>query len=230
LLVDRVAYSPPSREDRTVPSATLHRADADDLDVDAADLPTWWVPVLGGVLAILAGILALAWPGPTLVLVGICFGVYLMFAGIGNLVSAFADSSLSTFLRVLEAVLGLITLLAGMILLVRPGASVVTAALVLGFWFLLAGSLQLARGFAFRDGRAFNLGFGVLGIVAGVTVLAQPGIGVVTLVWIVGIAFIARGVLAVALGVTLQRLEHADRADRAARAPGPASAAIGGPA
>jgi uncharacterized membrane protein HdeD (DUF308 family) len=172
------------------------------------DLPRWWVPVVVGVLAVLAGVLALAWPEPTLVLVGICFGAYLIFAGIGSLISAFADGSQSTFLRIIEAILGIITLLAGMILIVRPGASVVTAALVLGFWFLLAGCLQLARGIAVAEQRAFNVGFGLLGIVAGIIVLAQPGIGVVTLVWIVGIAFIVRGALAIVLGFGLRRLEH----------------------
>jgi uncharacterized membrane protein HdeD (DUF308 family) len=172
-------------------------------------LPRWWVPVAVGTLAILAGVLALVWPGPTLLLIGVCFGVYLMFAGVGSLISAFGDAEGSAFLRVVEAILGIITLLAGLILFVRPGASVVTAAFVLGFWFLLAGTLQLARGFAIPEHRAFNLGFGLLGIVAGILVLAQPGIGVVTLVWIVGIAFIVRGVIAIGLGLGLRRLEAA---------------------
>lgn len=179
-------------------------------DLDRLDLPRWWVPVVVGLLAVVVGIVVLVWPGPTLLLIGICFGLYLIFAGLGGLVSAFADASLSTFLRVVEVILGLITLLAGMILVVRPGASVVTVALVLGFWFLIAGCLQLARGIAVRESRAFNLGFGLLGIAAGVIVLAQPRIGVVTLVWIVGIAFIVRGVIAVALGLALRRLERAD--------------------
>ena len=40
-----------------------------------------------------------------------------------------------------------------------------------------------------------------------------------TLVWIVGIAFIVRGVIAVALGLALRRLEHADRHAAGARDP-----------
>ena len=135
-----------------------------------------------GVLAVIAGILALVWPGPTLLLIGICFGIYLIFAGVGGLITAFAVEGLSTFLRIVEVVLGLLTLLAGMILVVRPGASVAVVAFVLGFWFLLSGSLQFARGVGIADGRWFNIGFGLLGIVAGIVVLAQPGIGVATLV------------------------------------------------
>jgi uncharacterized membrane protein HdeD (DUF308 family) len=171
--------------------------------------PRWWVPVLVGVLALVAGVLALVWPGPTLLLVGICFGAFLVFAGAGDLVSAFAGDGASTFVRVLEALLGILTLLAGFILLTRPGASVVVAAFVLGFWFLLSGSLQLARGIAIAEHRAYNVGFGLLGVVAGVIILAQPGIGVVTLVWIVSIAFLLRGAMLVALGFGLRKAERA---------------------
>jgi uncharacterized membrane protein HdeD (DUF308 family) len=191
-------------------SSSVSAAAADpghDLDVA---LPRWWVPVLVGALAVVAGVIALVWPGPTLLLIGICFGAYLVVAGAGNLVSAFTDAGLSTFLRVLEALLGILTLLAGAILIVRPGASVVTAAFVLGFWFLIAGCVQLARGMAVAEHRAFNLGFGLLGIAAGAVVLAQPGIGVVTLVWVVGIAFLLRGAIAIALGLALRSLERAD--------------------
>src|SRR5688572_14966493 len=108
-------------------------ADEPLADVLAARLPRWWVPVLVGVLAVIAGIVSLVWPGPTLLVIGICFGIYLIFAGVGGLITAFAVEGLSTFLRIVEVVLGLLTLLAGMILVVRPGASVAVVAFVLGF-------------------------------------------------------------------------------------------------
>lgn len=189
------------------PVSSLH-PDEPLVDGLAMRLPRWWVPVLVGVLAVIAGIVSLVWPGPTLLLIGICFGIYLIFAGVGGLITAFAVEGLSTFLRIVEVVLGLLTLLAGMILVVRPGASVAVVAFVLGFWFLLSGSLQFARGVGIADGRWFNIGFGLLGIVAGIVVLAQPGIGVATLVLIVGIAFILNGLIAVALGFSLRGIQR----------------------
>ena len=189
------------------PVSSLH-PDEPLVDSLAMRLPRWWVPVLVGVLAVIAGIVSLVWPGPTLLLIGICFGIYLIFAGVGGLITAFAVEGLSTFLRIVEVVLGLLTLLAGMILVVRPGASVAVVAFVLGFWFLLSGSLQFARGVGIADGRWFNIGFGLLGIVAGIVVLAQPGIGVATLVLIVGIAFILNGLIAVALGFSLRGIQR----------------------
>jgi uncharacterized membrane protein HdeD (DUF308 family) len=176
---------------------------------DLETAPKWWVPIVVGVLAIIAGILSLAWPGPTLLLVGITFGVLLIVAGFGYLAASFRGDAGGTVFRVLEAILGVITLLAGLVLLVRPGASVVTAALVLGFWWLLAGALQLARGFAEREHRAYNIAFGILGIIAGAIIVAQPGIGVVTLVIVVGVGFLLYGALQIALGFAIRRLRPA---------------------
>lgn len=177
-------------------------------DVVGGRLPHWWVPVVVGVLAVIAGILALVWPGPTLLLIGFCFGILLLFMGVGNLITAFSASGLSTFLRVMEAILGVITLLAGMILVARPEASVAAIAFVLAFWFLLAGFMQLARGISEAEHRWFNIGFGVFGVVAGIIILAQPGIGVVTIIWVVSITFILNGVLGIALGFSLRSIEH----------------------
>lgn len=190
----------------TVPGATAPGPEA----FGATPISKWWVPVLVGVLSIIAGILALAWPGATLLLVGVTFGILLLFAGAGNLVSAFGGEDSSVFLSVIEAILGVLTLLAGLILLVRPGASVLTAAWVLGFWFVVSGVMQLARGFAVEESRWFDIIFGLIGVAAGVIILAEPRIGLGTLVWIAGFGFIFRGCMAIALGFAARKLSAGD--------------------
>lgn len=170
---------------------------------DFLDFPRWWVPVVIGVIALIAGIAALVWPGPTLLVIGITFGIYLLFAGFGQLLDAFSPY-LSTTVRVLSGILGVLTLFAGFVLMFRPAASVVVAALVLGFWFMITGCVQLATGFAVRESRAWNLIFGVIGIVAGFFILSQPGIGVVTLVYITSIALMVRGTVSIFFGFALK--------------------------
>ena len=49
---------------------------------------SWWWPALFGVISIIAGILALVWPGPTLVVLAILFGIELIIWGIYRLVGA----------------------------------------------------------------------------------------------------------------------------------------------
>jgi uncharacterized membrane protein HdeD (DUF308 family) len=104
------------------------------------------------------------------------------------------------------AFLGLLTVLAGLIVLVRPGESVVAIAWVVGFWWVLAGVMQLIAGIVEPDGRGWNIALGALGIVAGGVILAWPGIGLVTLVWIVGLGLILRGVGEIAAGLGIRKL------------------------
>jgi uncharacterized membrane protein HdeD (DUF308 family) len=148
----------------------------------------------------------LAYPGPTLLAVGIIFGAYLAAWGTMLVVDSVATAGEPTFARILGVIVGLIGVLTGLVLLVRPGESVVTAALVLGFWWTLSGVMQLARGIAMSDGRVWNLVMGVIGLIAGIIILAQPGIGLVTLVWIVGLGLIFQGMVEIAAGFGIRRL------------------------
>ena len=167
-------------------------------------MPRWWIPVVIGVLGIIFGILALVWPGPTLLAVGIVFGIYLIMAGFGDLMAAFSHETSSAFVRVLYGLLGILTVGVGFVLLVRPGASVFVAAFALGVWFLISGCLQLAQGIAIRESRAWNIILGLIGVIAGTIIVAQPGIGVVTLVYVVSISLILRGMAGIVLGFGLK--------------------------
>jgi len=164
------------------------------------------VPLVAGVLGVIVGIVALAYPGPTLLAVGIIFGAYLAAWGTMLIVHGATDGDAPVFVRVLGAIVGALGLLAGLILLVRPGESVVTAALVLGFWWVVSGSMQLARGLTEPEGRVWNILIGILGVVAGIIILAQPGIGVITLVYVVGIGLIFQGILEIAAAMAIRNL------------------------
>ena len=59
-------------------------------------------------------------------------------------------------------------------MIVRPDESVLTVAWVVGFWWVLAGVMQLVAGIVEAEGRGFNIALGLLGIVAGGIILAQP--------------------------------------------------------
>ena len=131
---------------------------------------------------------------------------YLAAWGTMLVVDSVRGEGAATFARILGVIVGLLGLLAGLILLVRPGESVVTAALVLGFWWVLTGVMQLARGISMSEGRTWNVLLGVLGLVAGIVILAQPDIGLVTLVWIVGFGLILQGMIEIAAGWGIRRL------------------------
>lgn len=172
-------------------------------ETGASSTEKWWVLALLGALSIVTGFLALAWPGPTLLLIGIWFGLLLLLVGAGDLAVAFSAEA-STGRRIAAGILGVITIFAGTVLLFRPGASVMTAAWVLGFWFVVTGILQVVQGLTHAESRLWNLLFGVIGVAAGAIILGSPRIGLQTLVLIAGIGFIVRGTVALTLGFALR--------------------------
>ncbi|HMS72036.1 MAG TPA: HdeD family acid-resistance protein [Baekduia sp.] len=169
----------------------------------------WWLVVGVGVLGIIASILALVWPGKTLLLVALTFGIFLLFVGVQDLASALNTKGASGGARIFFALLGVISIVVGVILIIHPAESLLTAAWVLGLWFAISGAVQLLQAFSHPEGRGFNIAFGLLGIVAGVVVLVNPGVGVVTLVWIVSISFLIRGLVAIAVGLALKKAQAA---------------------
>jgi uncharacterized membrane protein HdeD (DUF308 family) len=169
----------------------------------------WWLLLVAGILTVLVGIVALIYPGPTLLVVGLLFGAYLAVWGAITLFHAVGDESMPVLVRVLEVVIGLIGLFAGLVLIVRPGQSVLTAALVLGFWWVVVGVLQVVRGAAVKEGRVWNILWGLIAVVAGAIILAQPGIGLVTLVWIVSLGLVIQGAVEIAAALGWRKLHKA---------------------
>jgi len=176
-------------------------------DSGAPPTDKWWLLAILGLLSIATGFLALLWPGPTLLLIGIWFGVLLIMVGAGDLATAFAPGS-STPRRLVAAILGVITIFAGTLLLFRPGASVLTAAWVLGFWFVVTGILQLVQGLSHHESRLWNLLFGLIGIAAGAIILGSPRIGLQTLVLIAGLGFVMRGTVALTLAFSFRGIDR----------------------
>ncbi len=163
----------------------------------------WWLPALSGIVSLAVGVLAIAYPDITLRVLGIVFGVSILLAGVTALIMAF-DPDSDTVHSVLRLIIGFIALLAGLALLVRPGASVLAVLLVIAFWLVVAGVADLLRGITVRQGRWSSILLGVVEIAIGVILVADPDIGVTTIALIAGIGFILRGILELALALELR--------------------------
>lgn len=170
----------------------------------------WWLALVVGILSVIAGIAALAFPEPTLLAVGLIFGAYLVIWSGGILARGIAEDDGDTFLRVLRVITGIVGIFVGLVLLVRPGQSVLTAAYALGFWWVVIGVMQLSQGLALAGHRAWNIGWGVLGLVAGAIILAQPGIGLITLVWIVSIGLVVQGFMEIGMAMQMRRMARGE--------------------
>jgi uncharacterized membrane protein HdeD (DUF308 family) len=170
-------------------------------------LPHLWISALvSGLLAVALGIAMIAWPGISIAVAAIFFGVYLLFSGIEQV-----------FLALSLRVSGL-----GRLLLFISGAASVVLA-VLAFQHLrdaiLLMAIWIAIGFIFRGvatsvsaisdptlpGRAWNIFFGIISLIAGVVVLASPFQSLATLAFVVGIWLVVLGVMEVAAAIGMRK-------------------------
>jgi uncharacterized membrane protein HdeD (DUF308 family) len=168
----------------------------------------WWLPVLSGIVSVAVGIIAIAYPDITLRVLGIIFGINILLVGGIALLMAF-DTNSDTTHSVMRLIVGFIAVIAGLTLLVRPGASVAAVLIVISFWLIVVGVADLLRGITIREGRWTSIVLGVIGIAAGVVLVADPDIGITTIALIAGIVFIVRGLAEVVYGFDLRRAARA---------------------
>jgi len=164
----------------------------------------WWVFVLRGVVAILFGILAFLLPGLGLaVIIGI-LAAWMLLDGIGTLYQAVkGPPERHGFWFWLD---GIVSIIAAAALLFMPLASALALVLVAGVWSIMIGVFRLVL--AFRLASVLMGLLGALNIFIGAWLIAQPGPGLLALIWVVGLEAIIAGVLMIGLGWRLRRVHH----------------------
>jgi uncharacterized membrane protein HdeD (DUF308 family) len=165
----------------------------------------WWVVLLYGLASVGVGILMIVYPGKTLTVISVAFGIFLLFAGLFDLMRAIMVGTAEPSERVLAALLGVLALIAGTIVIRRPGESLFAIVLALGIYLLVRGSVLLVVAFGREENRGLFILSAVLDLLGGIIVIAYPGIGVVTLAVVVAVTLLLRGGLLVAESFAIRR-------------------------
>jgi uncharacterized membrane protein HdeD (DUF308 family) len=173
----------------------------------------WWAPVASGALAIIAGVAAFAWPDKTFEALVLLFGVYVFVRG--SIWLSFGLLAASARERWWPFVVnGIVGLALGVLIFSEPQAMALAVVSIGGAWAVLTGVLEIVAAVRFRQFIAndFLLALGgVLSVVFGVAVLAQPGIGVVTFGVLFGSYAVLVGIAQVWLGLRLKDLPEHER-------------------
>jgi uncharacterized membrane protein HdeD (DUF308 family) len=171
-----------------------------------------WGWVLGfGILTLLAGIAVLAWPAETLLVIAVLFGIQLVVFGLYRFIAAFAFSFLPGGMRALYAVLGLLSLVVGLWAIRHAGLTLVVLAALLGIFWIVNGVMEVfvaASEDSGLPGRGWTIAMGVLSVIAGIIVLAEPGISLLTLAIVLGAWLLVRGVMEVVSALQLRSAGH----------------------
>jgi uncharacterized membrane protein HdeD (DUF308 family) len=195
-------------------AATASRSPIEELLEPAAR--SWWLWMLFGVLSLAAGVIALIDPGLSLLAIAILFGSYLIVSGIFELMAGVTAREADTTRRVFAVVLAILSLIAGIICLLRPGTGILALVIVLGVFLVMSGVMQLV-GAVSDDMPWLSAAVGLIDLVLGIIILAVPGLGIITLALLFGISLVARGAMSIAVGWRLRRLGLGER-DRSQRA------------
>ena len=163
-----------------------------------------WLVIAAGAISIVAGVLAIAYPDITLLALAIFAGINLIVMGVLSLVDAIGSGSEGGS-RTLSAILGVLGLIAGIVVLRRPGETLLALVLVIGIWLVVSGTVQFFRAFDQLEDRAVRLLGAICEIVLGVLILSLPGLSLRTVAILAGISFVVRGAIAVYAGWQLHK-------------------------
>lgn len=167
----------------------------------------WWLFILTGIIALAAGIVAISYPGKTLLVLALIFGIYLLLWGVLHIVIALSARDEATE-SVLMLLIGVGALIAGLIIVSHPDRSIVVLTLVIGIYLVFVGVLEFITALGEQSITNPNLLRGLVSVAAGVLILSWPGPSLLILALVIGIAFIVRGIIDIFSGIRLVRLRR----------------------
>jgi uncharacterized membrane protein HdeD (DUF308 family) len=164
----------------------------------------WWVLLIRGVAAIVFGVLAWIWPGVTLKVVILLFGIYAISDGIAAAWFAFAAPG-RTLWGLL--VVGIMSIIAGVGAILWPGLTAVMMLSVIAAWAIVRGVFEIIAAIQLRahiENEWAQALEGLISIVFGVMLFAWPGAGLLSLMWLVGCFAIGLGIVEIMLAFRLK--------------------------
>ena len=177
----------------------------------AADLArNWWLLALRGLAGILFGIGAFVWPGATLAALVIVFGAYVFVDGIFSVVAGIGmRRQLSLWwLVLLEGVAGIIL---GVLTFGSPDTTALILLTVIAAWSIVTGVFEIATALRIRTMIAnewLMILSGIVSIIFGVLLLAQPGAGAIAIVWLLGAYALLFGMLTLMFALRLRGMRR----------------------
>jgi uncharacterized membrane protein HdeD (DUF308 family) len=170
----------------------------------------WWLFTLRGVLGMLFGVLALIFPGPTILSLVLLFSAYMLVDGIFGIISAVRAIRRKEDRWGLLIFEGLLDIATGIVAFLWPGLTVVAFVWLIAAWAIVSGGLMTAAGFRLNieHGRWWLVLGGLLSLAYGALLIITPLIGAVVFTWWLGAYALIFGVALVIFSLKLRSLQH----------------------
>jgi uncharacterized membrane protein HdeD (DUF308 family) len=170
----------------------------------------WWLLLLRGIAAIVFGVLTFVWPGLTLLTLLFLYGAFALVDGILSLAAAIMGGVPAP--RWWLAIVGILGLAAGILTFAWPGVTALVLLLFIAFWAIATGVMQIVGAIRLRkeiDNEWLLIFCGVLSVIFGLILIAQPQTGALALAFVIGFYAILEGIGLVGLSLRLRGHSHA---------------------
>ena len=166
----------------------------------------WWLFTLRGVLGIIFGLIALIFPGATILSLVIFFSAYMLVDGVFGVISAVRAIRRKEDRWGLLIFEGLLNIAVGIAAFLWPGLTVVAFVWLIAAWAIVSGGLMTAAGFRLNmdHGRWWMVLGGLLSLAYGVLLIITPLIGAIVLTWWLGAYALVFGVALVVFSFKLR--------------------------
>ena len=177
----------------------------DDPEVDVPkDLLTaaWKLLLLRGVIGIVLGIVLVAWPEATIVVLMVLIGLWALIDGIGLAAQVFAQGA-SAGQRVFFGVMALVALFVALFAIFSPDKAASAITWLVGIWLLVRGLFELVGAFSstISAPRWLLIVGALIDLALGWLFVANPGKAAVGVAVVIGILSVAWGIVFVVLAL-----------------------------
>ncbi len=169
---------------------------------------SWGWVLFFGIVTLVLGVLVVIKPRDTIYAFAILLGIWLFVAGLFRIVVAIADHEDTGGTRWLMAVLGLLSVIIGILFLRHTNETVTTLAFLIGLFWVVGGIIEFFNAYSDHGSpaRGFRIVMGILALAAGIVTLVWPHLTLNVLAVIMGIWLILYGVLEIALSLQIRHL------------------------
>jgi uncharacterized membrane protein HdeD (DUF308 family) len=167
---------------------------------------SWWVLLVRGLIAIAIGVVAWFRPGLSLAALVLLFGAYMLADGILGVWTAITGRKEHEDWG-LVLLWGLIGVGVGIMTLVAPGLTAIALLFYVAAWAIATGVLEIVAAIRLRKemrNEWLLIVGGIVSVALGVLLMARPGAGVITLVWLIGSYAVIFGLLLVILSFNVR--------------------------
>jgi uncharacterized membrane protein HdeD (DUF308 family) len=163
----------------------------------------WWMTLIRGFLWILFGIVLFVEPGISFVTLALIFGLFVLADGIGNFVSAVGGRDQHEYWWLL-LIVGLCGIGIGLLSIFNPALTALALLFYIAIWAIVTGLLQVVAAIRLRqeiEGEFWLILGGLASVAFGVLVVARPGVGALSVLWLIGAFAIVYGILQIGLAL-----------------------------